>query len=448
MLLLSERTLTACRLNGREAVVCAFSGGPDSTALLLELKRLRDEGRIGPLYAAHYEHGIRGREARDDLAFCRGLCLELGVPLFSESGDVPAFAEREGLSLETAARQLRYAFLRRLKGALGADCIALGHHRDDQAETVLLHLVRGSGMKGLTGMAFRSGDLVRPLLDTGREDILACLAERRQPYRTDSTNAMTDAARNRLRQEAMGALKAINPRAAEHITQCAQKLRAEDAFLEDLAQDALTEADGSRSALAALPPVLRDRAALLLLRQVTEDFTEADVTRLTELFSLPSGRTVPLRGGLSARADGDRIVIGRRSAAESFFAELLPGEAADTPWGVYEAQWAEKARIPCPAHEAYLDGDKLSWPLTLRQARAGDRFAPLGMEGSKLLSDYYTDRKMDWAARRTPVVFDEDGPVFIPGGTVADRVKIEDETKRILHIIFEKGEASNAELGH
>ena len=104
MLLLSERTLQACRLNGREAVVCAFSGGPDSTALLLELNRLRNEGAIGPLYAAHFEHGIRGEEARADLDFCRKLCLDLGVPLFSESADVPAYAPGAGHSLETAAR--------------------------------------------------------------------------------------------------------------------------------------------------------------------------------------------------------------------------------------------------------------------------------------------------------------------------------------------------------
>ena len=131
MLLLTEEMLRACRLDGREAVVCAFSGGPDSTDLLLELKRFRDEKRIGPLYAAHFEHGIRGREAREDLSFCRALCLSLGIPLFSESGDVPSFAQREGLSLETAARKLRYAFLRRLKDALGAKVIALGHNRDD-----------------------------------------------------------------------------------------------------------------------------------------------------------------------------------------------------------------------------------------------------------------------------------------------------------------------------
>lgn len=448
MLLLTERTLTACRLTGREAVVCAFSGGPDSTALLLELKRLRDEGAVGPLYAAHFEHGIRGAASRADLAFCRKLCLELGVPLFSESADVPGYAAQAGLSLETAARTLRYGFLRRLKQALGADAVALGHHRDDQAETVLLHLVRGSGMAGLTGMDWRSGDLVRPLLGAGKADILAYLTQRRQPYRLDGTNLSTDAARNRLRQEGMAALQAVNARAAEHIARCADRLRAEDAFLDGLAQEALDKAGGSRKALSELPAVLQKRVARLLLRAVTEDFTEADIDRLTALFSLPSGRTATLRGNLVARADGDRLSMGPAGAEEAFCASLPVDEAVRTPWGVYRAAWVEKARIPCPASEAYVDGDRLLGPLTLRQAQAGDRFVPLGMAGSKLLSDYYIDRKMGRDARRTPVVADEKGPVFIPGGTVAERVKIEDHTRRILHIIFEKGEDSHEELGH
>lgn len=448
MLLLTERTLTACRLNGREAVVCAFSGGPDSTALLLELCRLRDEGRLGPLYAAHFEHGIRGEEARADLDFCRKLCLDLGVPLFSESADVPACAAREGLSLETAARQLRYGFLRRLKDALGADVIALGHHRDDQAETVLLHLVRGSGMTGLTGMDYRRGELARPLLGVGRSDVLRYLKERNQPYRQDSTNALPDASRNRLRQAGMAALTAVNAQAAEHIAQCADKLRAEDAFLNDLTRQAMDRAGGSRRALNQLPPVLRDRAALLLLRPVTEDFTEADIARLTALFSLPSGRTVTLRGGLIARADGDRIVIGPAETSESFCAPLTVGEPLITPWGVYRTEWVEKALLPCSPWEGYMDGDRLLGRLTLRQAQRGDRFTPLGMTGSKLLSDYYTDRKMGRGARRTPILVDEGGPLFIPGGTVADRVKIQDGTRRILQIIFEKGEKDHGELGH
>ena len=447
MLLLTERMLTTCRLNGREAVVCALSGGPDSTALLLELKRLQRAGSIGPLYAAHFEHGIRGRESRLDLAFCRELCLRLGVPLFSESAAVPAFAQREGLSLETAARKLRYGFLRRLKEALGADCIALGHHRDDQAETVLLHLIRGSGMKGLTGMAPRSGYLIRPLLDVGRTEILDYLAESGQPYRTDSTNLSPDHSRNRLRQEGMAAMTAINARAAEHIARCADRLRAEDEYLDGLARDALKQTSGSRRAIAELSPVLQRRIALQLIRQATDDFTEADVSRLTDLFSLPSGRTASLRGNLVARTDGDRLTVGPAEEAEPFSMELRPGEAVTTPWGVYEAQWVRKAHIPCPAVQAYLDGDRLKGRLFLRQFRPGDRFTPLGMKGSKLLSDYYTDRKMYGRARQVPVLTDEEGPVFIPGGTVADRVKIRDESIHILHIIFDKGEESYEELG-
>ena len=448
MLLVTEETLRACRLTGREAVVCAFSGGPDSMALLLELVRLRDEGRIGPLYAAHFEHGIRGQEARDDLCFCRRVCLGLDVPLFSDSADVPAFAEEVGLSLETAARKLRYAFLRQLKKALGADDIALGHHRDDQAETVLLHLIRGSGMTGLGGMAPRSGDLMRPLLGVGRADILAYLAERHQPWRQDSTNFSGLHSRNRLRQEAMTVLAGINPKAAEHIARCADRLRAEDEFLEGMAQKALAEAHGSRRALGKLPTVLQNRVALLLLRQMTEDFTEADVLRLRDLFSLPSGRMAPLRGHLIARTDGDRLVIGPAKEEAAYWAELTVGEPLTTPWGVYEAAWVQRASIPCPVYEAYLDGDRLVGDLWLRQAQVRDRFVPLGMEGSKLLSDYYTDRKMGRDARRTLLVADEAGPVFIPGGTVAERVKIQKGTKRILHIIFTKGENSHEELGH
>lgn len=448
MTLLTEKTLTACRLTEREAVVCAFSGGPDSTALLLELRRLRDEERIGPLYAAHFEHGIRGAEAREDLAFCRGLCLKLGVPLFSESADVPAYAKAQGLSVETAARQLRYAFLRRLKGALHADVVALGHHRDDQAETVLLHLLRGSGMTGLTGMAPRSGDLARPLLSVGRDEVLSYLAERDQPYRVDSTNLSLDHSRSRLRQEGMAALKAVNARAAEHIARCADRLRAEDEFLDGLAREAMAKAGGSRRSLAALPPVLRDRAALILIREATDDFTEADVVRLTDLFSLPSGRTATLRGGLIARADGDRLTIGPAAADTPFAADLDVGEAAVTPWGTYRAEWVEKARIPCPLHEAYLDADRLQGPLTLRQARPGDRFTPLGMDGSKLLSDWYTDRKMSRDDRFRPLVFDREGPVFLPGGAIAARVRIQEGTTRILHIILEKGDNDHEELGH
>ncbi len=448
MLLVTERTLDACHLTGREGVVCAFSGGPDSTALLLELSRLRDEGGIGPLYAAHYEHGIRGQESRDDLDFCRRMCLDLDVPLFSESGDVPAYAAENGLSLESAARQLRYGFLRRLRAALGAEVIALGHHRDDQAETVLLHLVRGSGMTGLTGMDYRSGDLIRPLLGVSRADILQYLNERKQPYRLDSTNLSLEQSRNRLRQEAMGALAAINPRAAEHIAACADRLRAEDEFLDGLAQRVMGEAQGSRKALSKLPPVLQRRAALRLLRRVTEDFTEADVERVTDLFSQPSGRTATLRGSLLARADGDRLTIGPAEGEEAFSAELPMGTPVATPWGVYRAEWVQTARIPCPSHEAYLDGDRLMGRLTLRQAQAGDRFTPLGMAGRKLLSDYYIDRKMGHDARRTPLVTDEMGPVFIPGGTAADRVKIDQDTRRIIHIIFVKGEESHEKVGH
>lgn len=195
MELICPAVLRGCGLHKNSAVLAAFSGGADSTALVLELARLSRQGELGAVYAAHYHHGIRGGEAERDLAFCRALCQRLGIPFLFERGDVPAAAREKGISVESAARELRYGFLRRAAARTGAEAVALGHHREDQAETVLMHLIRGSGLRGLGGMAPQSGLYVRPLLEAGKEDILAYLAERGESFCTDSTNAGDEADR-------------------------------------------------------------------------------------------------------------------------------------------------------------------------------------------------------------------------------------------------------------
>ena len=441
MHLLTEETLAACSLNGESVVLCAFSGGPDSTALLLELVRQRDEGRLKQVYAAHLNHGIRPT-AGEDMAFCRRLCLSLGVSLFCESRDVPAVAKERGLSLETAARQVRHGFLDRVSHALGDVPIALGHHRGDQAETVLLHLIRGSGLRGLAAMSLRQGRLVRPLLSTSKEEIAAYLSERNQPYCLDETNADAAFARNRLRLTILPALEAIHPGARENICACAHKLAQEDAFLEDLAQKAYVEAGGSRRRLMALPMVLQLRIALWLIRRRTADYTQADAQRLVELFRLPSGSRVTLRGGLVARAEGDSLRFDEEPPAVSDL-PLTVGQEVQTPFGCYRTEWVNAARLPCSADQGYIDARAICGRLFLHQAQAGERFVPLGMAGSKLLSDYYTDRHMGQWERKTPLLMDEKGPLFVPLGTVAQRARIQEDSHNILHIHFIKGGKNN-----
>ena len=188
-------------------VLCAVSGGADSVALLA---LLREEGRGIRVACAHFHHGLRGAEADRDEAFVRDLCARWDLPFFVGRGDAAACARERGISVETAARELRYAFREETADAWGADLIATAHTAGDNAETLLLHLARGTGLTGLTGIPRRRGRIVRPLLDVSRAEIEAWLGERGIPHVEDSTNALDEAARNRLRHSAIPALESVN----------------------------------------------------------------------------------------------------------------------------------------------------------------------------------------------------------------------------------------------
>ena len=226
MLLWTDSTWTACGVSAADGVLVALSGGADSVALLLELRKLQKEKRILRVEAAHLNHAIRGREADSDTEFARALCERLSVPLAIERVDVPRAAKETGVSLELAARNARYAFLERVRSDRNLDCIAIGHHRDDQAETLLLHLLRGSGTDGLSGMRVRTGRLIRPLLHTDKSAILSYLAECGQDFCTDTTNFETDATRNRIRLNVMPVLETVNPAAKKAHYQNVQALAA------------------------------------------------------------------------------------------------------------------------------------------------------------------------------------------------------------------------------
>lgn len=432
--LMDEGALKACALHKESKVLAAFSGGADSTALLLELVRLKEEGKLKAVAAAHFHHGIRGEEAEEDLRFCRELCCRLSVPFFEERGDVPAFAKKKGLSLENAARILRYDFLRRVAKSWGADAIATGHHREDQSETLLLHLIRGSGLSGLCAMAYRREEIVRPLLKVSREEILSYLEGQKQPYRTDSTNLSDEADRNRIRHEVLPAMQMINPQAVAHITQTASLLREEEDFLEHLAQEAETRCQSSRSALSREPAVLQKRVLRRLLRRYTADYTGEDIDRLQSLLPGQSGREATLSGGIIFRAEGDALV--KAEAPLDYCLPLAVGCPADTPWGRILVEEVPQALIPCGRLEAYVNADALIGSLQVRPFGPGEGFTPLGMKGRKLFSDYFTDRKIPLSRRQSPIVFDEQGAVFAAGYTIDDRVRIEKGTKRIYHFQY------------
>ena len=218
---------------GRPAL-CAVSGGLDSMCLLDLLDRWCRE-RDGRVVAAHFNHRLRGAEADRDETFVRDWCAAHDIAFVSSSGDVRGLMEREGLSLEEAARKLRYDFLRQEAEKLGQHIkIYTAHHADDNAETILFNLIRGTGVAGLTGMAYQQNGICRPLLDVTREELAAYAAARHIPHVEDTTNADPGAAaRNFLRLEVMPRLRQINPRAVEHINDAGRRLRVADQSLEE-----------------------------------------------------------------------------------------------------------------------------------------------------------------------------------------------------------------------
>ncbi len=388
-------------------VVVAVSGGADSTALLLILADLVDELGI-VIHVAHFDHRTRPKQSAEDADFVARLANRIGAPIRVGRAEKPT-------KTEDAARVARYEFLRRAASEIGADAIATGHTRDDQAETVLLHLTRGAGLAGLVGMRPLREGIARPLLAIGRKDTVAvCRAARIRP-RVDPTNRSLRFARNRVRLEVLPKLAKINPRAAEAIARFAEaaaQLQIED----DL--DIGTALAGAREkdaiVIAALGPAIRGRALALAWHEATGRVLGARHRKaLEELTATDDGsRSLDLPGGRAIREYGLlRIVCDR------------PPESSDPPtpmelgqeiiwngWrlllgGSEDSNGAHDAEVP----------KKLLRKLVVRQRRAGDRMT--GRNRGKL-QDFFTDAKIPASQRsRWPVIASEDGIWWVPGLT-------------------------------
>ncbi len=416
--------------------VVALSGGADSVALLLVLKALGYR-----IEAAHCNFQLRGDESRRDEDFCIRLCEEQGIALHRIHFDTRTYAELHHESIETAARNLRYHYFEQLRRDIGADGICVAHHRDDQVETVLLHLLRGTGMRGLQGMQPRNGHIVRPLLGVSRQDIVQFLEERKQPFVTDSTNLEDDAARNKLRLHVIPMLRQINAAAPDNIARAAENVSEASLLLDHALSEgvhAVTNTDGSLS-LARLKEQPAPRTLLWHIveskgfrRAQVEEMLHADrdgaqwlsashiaicsqeQLHLLDLeqwrqplptLRIPEEGTYVYRVGTEER----RISIVRKAIGKDYETDRSPGVAQ-------------------------LDASRVAFPLTLRPVKEGDRFVPLGMTGSKLVSDFLTNLKVPLTERRQQLALcDANGEIiWIVGRRISQMAAMRPESKEIV----------------
>ena len=450
---LPERVLTHVRrhdlIPAGARVLAAVSGGADSVALAIVLARLAPELGFTLAGIGHLHHGLRGAAADADAAFVAGLASRLGVPLVAGREDVGARARDEGVSIETAARRLRYAFLDEAAAAQHADTIATGHTADDQAETLVMRLMRGAGLPGLSAIRPRNGNVIRPLLDARRADVEAFLREAGEPWRDDASNADTAIARNRVRHDVMPSLKAAGgDGVVDALARTAALIQDDADELERLAIE--------MAASVVLPDGRLDvrgleRASPALSRRVVRAALEAaaggrflSLEHVEAVRSLIKGETHAIQvPGVRAVREPDAI---RLEPLEEI-ADATPFEAALAVPGAVEVpeagllMSAEVATISTGDFAAMrARGDAVavqgveSARLTVRSRRPGDALRPLGAPGRRKLQDVFVDHKIARGARdRVPVVVDEAGRIiWVVGHTIADEFRVTSPEARVL----------------
>jgi tRNA(Ile)-lysidine synthase len=447
-----------------DRVIVALSGGPDSVALLWALGDVLPAVSAELAGVAHLHHGLRGAEADEDEAFCRRLASDLQVPFDGERASVGTVARERGLSVEAAGHVVRYAFFERARVRLHATLVATGHTRNDQAETLLLRWLRGTGRRGLSGIRYAAGRVIRPLLDVARADVDAFLRARSLPFREDRSNLDLSIRRNRIRHELLPWLERhYAPRLVERLAAAAAIAADEEALLDRLTGEAaasvvLPVAGGMRLDLdrfGSLPPAIKRRVVQRVLqsaaggRFIGTVHVEAVMGRIAAgdrgdwRLDLP-GQRVERRGGevVAARIPpevDDQTASGGAPAGVHPPRPLpVPGQVEDLGgrWVVSAMTMAAGDRPggdPAP-FRAVVDAGRCEIGLMVRTRRPGDRFRPPGFGGHRKLQDYFVDRKVPRAQRDdVPIVVTTDGRiVWIAGHAISADFGVTPETTSVL----------------
>jgi len=480
-----------------EVVVVGVSGGADSVCLLYVLTKWRK--RLGiRLHVGHLNHQLRGVESEADAQYVSDLANSLGIPVTIDRQDVAAYRTERNCSIEEAARELRYAFLARVAVELGANRIAVGHTRDDQVETILMHILRGTGTAGLCGLApcspaaydsrgmslsaptFRGNLLViRPLLDITREETMSYCQEHQLDPRIDSSNLSLSFFRNRLRLQLLPGLRQYNPGIDQALLRLADIAKEDNAFLEQQAsvlwEEVARQEDNAiyldRKQIAGLPIALQRqlvRAAVARLAGNVRDIEASHIEAARSLLNKPASKKVSLPHGLICQGGYNELLITRLPsiiASEAWQSQLppcpfpplsgefplkVPGETVLPGWKVIASIVGEQAnarslRALLSTREgtcqinlvADFDLHKTGTELLVRRRRTGDRFQPLGMGMPKKLSEFMVDVKVPRSWRgHIPIVCSSQQIIWVAGWRIDDRVKVTEDSKEILRLEF------------
>ncbi len=438
-------------------VIAGVSGGADSVCLLRMLDEMKEALDL-TIICVHIEHGIRGEESRADRDFVRDLCAEMGIELKIYEEDVPGIAKERSMTLEEAGRCVRYEAFKKEFAKKGADAIAVAHHRGDQAETVLFNMIRGSGLKGISGMTAKNGSIIRPLLILSREDIEEYLRDMGQDFRIDSTNADEGYSRNALRNCIIPELRRIAAGADEHIVRAADEAREADDYLRSQAAPVYKRAVSGKGdlyrvdidKLAGEPGIIVRYVLRSLLTNIYtshKDLEALHVRSLADLCYKQSGRCLSLPRGMGARKEGNYLLVGRIFGTESECEDInmalnTGGESPVPGYGSFYTrleEWDGTGDIPDSHYTKWFDYDKIVNGVRIRTRMTGDYLTIGEDEKKKKLKNYLIDEKVPSSERDHKLVLaDGSHIIWIVGMRISQHYKISKETRRILKIEYKE----------
>lgn len=412
-------------LNDNDLYIVALSGGADSVALLLLLEEMGYN-----IHAAHCNFHLRGEESDRDELFCESLCQQKSIPFHRIHFDTLTYAETHKVSVEMAARELRYHYFEELRSDIGATGVCVAHHQDDSVETVLLNLIRGTGLRGLTGIQCRNGHILRPLLCVSRKEIESYLQTKDQDYVIDSTNLEDDMLRNKVRLRVIPLLQELNPAVTENILRTSENLTEAQGILDSI----VSLYKNSKS--LDLNELNKYGSSEYILFEWLKAYGFNGV-QVKEAMGAETGSIFTSSLGYDLLVDRGRFVV--EPTLKSLKPLCIPEEGSyvldeDTKISVKKVPvWVSREE-----RVATLDASKVHFPLTVRRVEKGDKMVPYGMRGHRLLSDIMTDRKMTlFEKRRQIVVVDAKGIlVWLAGIRISDLCQIDDTTTEVVEIHY------------
>ncbi|WP_210463827.1 tRNA lysidine(34) synthetase TilS [Rufibacter roseolus] len=417
-------------------ILAAVSGGLDSVVLADVLHRLKF-----PFAVLHCNFGLRGEESEADELFVRKLAKHYDVPFYSEQFQTQAFAEQEGISIQMAARTLRYQWFEQMRQQLGYDVIATAHHQSDALETVLLNLVRGTGLAGLHGILPQNGNLIRPLLGLTKDDLYDWLVAKRLAWREDSSNESRKYNRNLMRHEVIPVLKKLNPNLEETFTSTLERLQGAEAVFQAsvLEMKAKTQRQENGATYLSIAPLQASPAPVVLLHELLKpfNFSYSQTQEIAAAWEAQSGKTFSSPTHVLVKDREDLVITPK--PLEKFGSVTVPEDATELRFGPYLAKFtrkpAEGYKVPRSKDVAALDADLVKFPLKLRPWKEGDWFIPLGMNGKKKVSDLLIDRKIPANLKPDVWVLVSDASLtWVIGQQLDNRFKVTENTQVVLEI--------------